>query len=95
MSERLARFPGTSWVEITGLSDPARRTIQHAILGLLADPVPAQAAPFPPDDPLPGAYELRVPADNAIIWYALTECGGHEIINVLLTSGQDPDGTGG
>jgi hypothetical protein len=48
VSDRLVRFPGSSWQEI--------------------EPVPALADPFPRDDPLPGAYELHLPADDVTVW---------------------------
>jgi hypothetical protein len=47
MSDRLVRFPGTSWDEIDALTAPPRRTIQHAIFHLLDELVPPMAAPFP------------------------------------------------
>jgi hypothetical protein len=42
--------------------------------------------PFPRDDPLPGAYELHLPADDVTIWYTITEHEGHEIISVQHVS---------
>lgn len=87
MSDRLVRFPGTSWDEIEGLTEPPQRTIQHAIFHLLDEPVPPMATPFPPGGPLPGAYELAVPADSVKIWYTLNEHNGREVINVVICSG--------
>ena len=62
MSDRLVRFPGSSWQEIEALPQPLRWTVQRTIFHLLDEPVPALADPFPRDDPLPGAYELHLPA---------------------------------
>ena len=42
------------------------------IFHLLDEPVPTLADPFPQDDPLPGAYELNLPADHVTIWYTVT-----------------------
>jgi hypothetical protein len=64
VSERLVRFPGSSWQEIEALRQPLRWTVQRAIFHLLDEPVPTLADPFPRDDPLPGAYELHLPADD-------------------------------
>lgn len=38
--------------------------------------VPSLADPFPRDDPLPGAYELHLPADDVTTWYTVTK---HEV----------------
>ena len=59
MSDRLVRFPGSSWQEIEALPQPLRWTVQRTIFQLLDEPVPTLADPFPRDDPLPGADELR------------------------------------
>jgi hypothetical protein len=40
---------------------------QRVIFHLLDEPVPALAGPFPRDDPLPGAYELHLPAHDVAI----------------------------
>jgi hypothetical protein len=53
-----------------------RWTVQRTIFHPLDEPVPALADPFPRDDPLPGAYELRLPADDVTIWYTVTEHEG-------------------
>ena len=82
VSDRLVRFPGSSWQEIEALPQPLRWTVQRTIFHLLDEPVPALADPFPRDDPLPGAYELHLPADNVTIWYTVTEHEGREVINV-------------
>ena len=52
------------------------------IFHLLDEPVPTLADPFPRDDPLPGAYELHLPADGVTIWYTVTLYEGNEIITV-------------
>ena len=44
------------------------------------------ADPFPRDDPLPGAYELHLPADDVTIWYTITEHEGQEVISVQQVS---------
>ena len=60
------------------MPQPLRWTVQRTIFQLLDEPVPALADPFPRDDPLPGAYELHLPADDVTIWYTVTEHEGHE-----------------
>jgi hypothetical protein len=86
VSDRLVRFPGSSWEEIEALPQPLRWTVQRTIFHLLDEPVPALADPFPHDDPLPGAYELHLPADNVTIWYTVTEHQGQEVISVQHVS---------
>jgi hypothetical protein len=76
VSDRLVRFPGSSWQEIEALPQPLRWTVQRTIFHLLDEPVPALADPFPRDDPLPGAYELHLPADDVTIWYTVTDHEG-------------------
>jgi hypothetical protein len=49
---------------------------------LLDEPVPTLADPFPTDDPLPGAYELHLPADDVTIWYVVSLYQGQEVISV-------------
>jgi hypothetical protein len=44
------------------------------IARLLEEPAPTLADPFPFDGPLPGAYELHLPADDVTIWYTV-QCG--------------------
>ena len=85
MSDRLVRFPGSSWQEIEALPQPLRWTVQRAI-NLLDEPVPTLADPFPSDDPLPSAYELHLPADDVTIWYTVTEHEGQEVISVQHVS---------
>jgi hypothetical protein len=82
VSDRLVRFPGLSWDEIEALPQPLRWTVQRVIFHLLDEPVPVLADPFPPDDPLPGAYELHLPADDVTIWYTVTVHEGQEVISV-------------
>ena len=78
MSDRLIRFPGATWQEIEALPQPVRWTVQRAIFHLLDEPVPTLADPFPEDDPLPGAYELRLHSENVTIWYTVTQREGQE-----------------
>jgi hypothetical protein len=61
-------------------------TVQRTIFDLLDEPVPALANLFPRDDPLPGAYELHLPADDVTIWYTVTEHEGQEVISVQHVS---------
>jgi hypothetical protein len=82
VSDRLVRFPGTSWQEIEALPGPLRRAVQRAIFHLLDEPVPTLADPFPKDDPLPGAYQLTLPSDGVTIWYTVTPYQGQEVISV-------------
>jgi hypothetical protein len=35
---------------------------------------------------LPGAYELHLPADDATIWYTVTEHKGQDVISVQHVS---------
>jgi len=86
VSDRLVRFPGTSWNEIGALPQPLRWSVQRTIFHLLDQPVPTLADPFPHDDPLPGAYELHMPADNVTIWYTVSDHEGQEIISVQHVS---------
>src|SRR6476646_2591278 len=82
VSDRLVRFPGSSWHEVEALPQPLRWTVQRTIFHLLDEPVPALADPFPRDDPLPGAYELHLPADDVTIWYVVTLGEAQEVITV-------------
>jgi hypothetical protein len=86
VSDRLVRFPGSSWQEIEALPQPLRWTVQRTIFHLMDEPVPTLADPFPRDDPLPGAYELHLPADDVTIWYTVTEHQGQEVISVQHVS---------
>jgi hypothetical protein len=86
VSDRLARFPGQSWQEIEALPQPLRWTVQRTIFHLLDEPVPTLADPFPLDEPLPGAYELHLPADDVTIWYTVAWHDGREIISVQHVS---------
>ena len=61
--------------------DGARRDLSSAGR---AGPIPR--GPFPQDDPLPGAYELHLPADNVTIWYTVSEHRGQEFISVQHVS---------
>ena len=86
MSERLVRFPGQSWEEIEALPQPLRWTVQRVIFHLIDEPVPTLADPFPAEDPLPGAYELHLPADDVTIWYSVARYEGREIISIQHVS---------
>jgi hypothetical protein len=68
--------------EIQALPQPLRWTVERVIFHLLDEPVPVLADPFPLDEPLPGAYELRLPADNLTIWYTVSVHEGREFISV-------------
>ena len=52
------------------------------IFHLLDEPVPTLADPFPAADPLPGAYELHLPADSVTIWYVLATHGDREFVSI-------------
>lgn len=82
MARRVIRFPGDAWSAIEALPEPARHAVHRTLAYLLQDPVPSLAEPFPDDgDPLPGAYELRLPADDVTIWYVVaTDKDGTEVI---------------
>ena len=86
VSDRLIRFPGTSWQEIEALPQPLRWRVQRTIFHLLDEPVPTLADRFPIDDPLPGAYELHLPADDVTIWYTFTVDESQEIISIQHVS---------
>lgn len=86
VSDRLVRFPGASWQEIEALPQPLRWTVQRTIFHLLDEPVPTLADTFPSNDPLPGAYELHLPADNVTIWYTVTVYEGQEVISIQHVS---------
>jgi hypothetical protein len=86
VSDRLVRFPGSSWQEIEACRSRCGRPSQRTIFHLLDEPVPALTDPFPRDDPLPGAYELHLPADDVTIWYTVTEHEGQEVISVQHVS---------
>jgi hypothetical protein len=82
VARRVVRFPGSTWSVIEDLPEPARQAVLRAVAYLVEDPVPSLAEPFPDDgDPLPGAYELRLPADDVTIWYAVaTDNDGTQVI---------------
>lgn len=44
------------------------------------------ADPFPSEDPLPGAYELHLPADDVTIWYTVAAHEGQQVISVQHVS---------
>ena len=84
MSDRQVRFSGDCWQEIEALPQPVRWAVQRVIFHLLEEPVPTLADPFPQDDPLPGAYELRLPSDGVTIWCVVAPYQGQEIISIQL-----------
>jgi uncharacterized protein YqjF (DUF2071 family) len=86
VSDRQIHFPGLVWQEIVALPEPLRWTVQRAIFHLLDEPVPTLADPFPVENPLPGAYELHLPADDVTIWYTVTDHEGQQIISVQHVS---------
>jgi hypothetical protein len=71
---------------IEALPQPLRWTVQRVIFHLLDEPVPSLADPFPRDDPLPGAYELHLPADEVSIWHTVTTRNDQEIISIQHVS---------
>jgi hypothetical protein len=80
--DRQVRFPEACWQQIQDLPPQPRSAVERVIFHLLDEPVPTLADPFPRDDPLPGAYELHLPADGVTIWYTVTLYEGNEIITV-------------
>ena len=86
MSDRLVRFPGSSWQEIEALPQPLRWTVQRTIFHLLDEPVPTLADPFPRDALLPGAQSCTCQADDVTIWYTVTDHEGQEVISVQHVS---------
>lgn len=86
VSDRFVRFPGGSWQEIEALPQSLRWTVQRTNFHLLEEPVPTLADPFPSSDPLPGAYELHLYADNVTIWYTVTVYEGQEVISIQHVS---------
>jgi len=46
------------------------------------EPVPTLADPFPPGDPLPGAYELHLPAESVTVWYTVATYEGQDVISI-------------
>src|ERR1022692_4990863 len=86
VSDRLVRFPGASWQEIEALPQPLRWTVQRTVFHLLDEPVPTLADPFPGNDPLSGAYELHLPADNMTIRYTIAVHEDQEIISIQHVS---------
>jgi hypothetical protein len=84
VASRIVQFPGDSWSDIEALPEPQRQAALRVVAHLLEEPVPILADPFPPDDdPLPGAYELRLPGDSVTIWYVFARADdGTEVILV-------------
>jgi hypothetical protein len=44
------------------------------------------ADPFPGDDPLPGAYELHLAAENVTIWYTVIVHESRDVISIQHVS---------
>jgi hypothetical protein len=82
VSERRIHFSGRAWEEIEALPQPLRWSIQRTLFHLLVEPVPSLAEPFLLADPLPGAYELHLPADEVTVWYVLVKGEAGEVISV-------------
>ena len=82
MPDRQVRFPERVWEQIEALPQQLRWAVQRAVFHLLEEPVPLLADPFPVEDPLPGAYELHLPADGVTIWYVVAPHEGREVITV-------------
>ena len=64
MSDRLVRFPGSSWQEIEALPQPLRWTVQRTIFHLLDEPVAMARIRFDRADLRYGAtglYEALTP----------------------------------
>ena len=83
MSNRRVQFPGDTWSNIEALPEPQRQAVMRLVFHLVDEPVPSLADPYPPDDPLPGVFRLRLPADGVTIWYAVTPYQGNEVITLL------------
>ena len=82
MPDRQVRFPERAWQQIEALPQQLRWAIPRVIFHLMEEPVPALADPFTADHPLPGAYELHLPADGVTIWYEVTPHEGQEVTTV-------------
>jgi hypothetical protein len=80
--DRQVRFPDGCWQQIEALPQQLHRAVERVIFHLLEEPVPPLADPFPPDDPLPGVNELRLPVDGVTIWYSVTPYQGSEVITI-------------
>jgi hypothetical protein len=82
VASRIVQFPGDSWSDVEALPGPQRQAVLRVVAHLLEEPVPTLADPFPvDDDPLPSAYELRLPADGVTIWYVVAQADdGTEVI---------------
>jgi hypothetical protein len=85
VSDRLVRFPGTSWQEIEALPQALQWTVQRTIFHLLDEPVPTLADAFPSDDPLPGAYELLTRCRSAC-WLRMVIGGDSQLLVELATA---------
>jgi hypothetical protein len=85
VSDRLVRFPGSSWQEIEALPQALRWTVQRTIFHLLDEPAPALAYP---SLATPSTRRLRAaPAGNDVtIRYTVTDHEGQEVISVQHVS---------
>jgi hypothetical protein len=61
----------------------------RAVLHLVDEPVPSLADPYPPDDPLPGVFRIRLSAGGVTIWYVVTPYQGGEIITLLQVHAEE------
>jgi hypothetical protein len=97
VSDRLVRFSGDSWQEIEALPESVRWTVQRVIFHPLEEPVPTLADPFPEQDLLPGAYELRrlslvQSRSDAARWRSDHPEGDNERDRDLYCDGRSPAG---
>jgi hypothetical protein len=84
-----ASEPQAAWRRCTAIPVLAAATavdVQRTIFHLLDEPIPTLADPFPREDPLPGAHELHLPADNVTIWYTVAAHEGQDVISVRHVS---------
>lgn len=82
MTKYIVNAPAAVWQEIDALPLELRHIAQRVLFQLLDNPVPTLAEPFPPDDPLPGAYRLHLPSDELTIWYIIVHHEGQQVIMV-------------
>jgi hypothetical protein len=80
---RSVQFPEQTWQEVQALPSAVRQRVEGVLFRLAVEPVPPLADPYPPEDPLPGAFMLHLPADDLTIWYVVTPYEGTEVITVL------------
>ena len=82
VSDRLVRFPGSSWQEIEALPLRLRWTVQRTIFNLLDEPPFRHSQTLSPRRPSARRLPAALPADDVIIWYTVTEHQGQEVISV-------------